>query len=60
MIINRRLNCIDAVSGIVTLNKRPSGAQVARELQFSHLLSVTIPVQPPNDEHIMLETCRGL
>ena len=27
-----RLNCIDTASGIVTLTKWPSGAQVEREL----------------------------
>ena len=52
MLIVRRLNCIDAASGIVTLSKWPSGAQVEKELQSSsfstcapdgHLLSVTIP-----------------
>ena len=31
MPIIRRLNCIDAASGIVTLSKWPSGAQVERE-----------------------------
>ena len=30
MLIIRRLNCIDAASGIVTLSKWPSGAQVER------------------------------
>jgi len=34
MLIIRRLNCIDAASGIVTLSKWPSGAQVERELRF--------------------------
>ena len=33
MLIIRRLNCIDAASGIVTLDKWPSGAQVERERQ---------------------------
>ena len=32
MLIIRRLNCIDAASGIVTLSKWPSGVQVEREL----------------------------
>ena len=32
MLIIRRLNCIDAASGIVTLGKWPFGAQVEREL----------------------------
>ena len=52
MLIIRSLNCFDAASGIVTLSKWPSGAQVERELQSSslstfepdgHLLRVTIP-----------------
>ena len=52
MLIIRRVNCIDAASGIVTLGKWPSGAQVERELRSSslstrapdgHLLRVTIP-----------------
>jgi len=30
MLIIRRLNCIDAASGIVTVSKWPSGAQVHR------------------------------
>ena len=50
MLIIRRLNCIDAASGIVILSKWPSGAQVERELRSlspcapdGHLLRVTIP-----------------
>jgi len=52
MLIIRRMNCIDAVFGIVNLSKWPSGAQVERELLCSslstcapdgHLLRVTIP-----------------
>ena len=31
MLIIRRLNCIDAASGIVALSKWPFGAQVERE-----------------------------
>ena len=39
MLIISRLNCVDAASGIVTLNQWPSGAQVERELsQPLHLL----------------------
>ena len=33
MLIIRRMNCFDAASGIVTLSKWPSGAQVERELE---------------------------
>ena len=61
MLIIRRLNCTDAASGIVTLSKWPSGEP------DGHLLVVTIPdaasirtIQPPDDEHIMFETCREL
>ena len=50
MLISRRLNCIDAASGIVTLSKWPFGAQVERELRSlstcapdGHLLRVTTP-----------------
>ena len=34
MLIITRLNCIDAASGIVTLGKWLSGAQIERELIF--------------------------
>jgi hypothetical protein len=50
MLIIRRLNCIDAASGIVTLSKWSSGAQVERERSSlstcapdDHLETVTIP-----------------
>ena len=50
MFIIMRLNCTDAASGIVTLSKWPSGAQVERELRSlstcdpdDHLLRVPIP-----------------
>ena len=42
MLIIRRLNCIDAASGIVTLSKWLSGAQVERELQSS-AVSTCVP-----------------
>jgi len=63
MLIIRRLNCIDAASDIITLSKLPSGAHLftARPLAESddtRYCSSTI--QPPDDEHIMLETCRGI
>ena len=64
MPIIRRLNCIDAASGIVTLSQWPSGTQVERE--FSLNLCTGRPlresedtrycvnkIQPPDDEHIM-------
>ena len=37
MLITRRMNCIDAPSGIVTLDKWPSGAQV-RSYRFADSL----------------------
>ena len=47
MLIVRRVNCIDAASGIVTLSKWLSGAQVERELSTcapdGHLLRISIP-----------------
>jgi len=36
MLITRRLNCIDAASGFVTLSQWPSGAQVEREVISCH------------------------
>ena len=71
MLIIRRLNCIDAAPGIITLSKWPFGAQVER-VQFALNLCTRQPltesddtrccintIQPPDDEHIMLGTCRG-
>ena len=71
MLIIRRSNCINTASGIVTLYKGPSGAQVERELLSTyapdgHLQRVTIPdaVLIQFDLLMMsttlLETCRGL
>jgi len=70
MLIIRRLNCTDAAPGIVTLSKWLSGAQVEGELSSLSNLCTGQPlgdntrccintIQPPNDEHIMLETRRG-
>ena len=70
MLMIRSLNCTDAASGIVTLSKLPSGAQVemfplnmciGRSLTESDDNRCCInTIHPPDDEHIMLETCRGL
>ena len=71
MLIIRRLNCIDAAPGIVTLSKWPSGAQVDREIPLNlctgrpftesdDTICCISTIQPPDDEHIMLETRRGL
>ena len=55
------LNCTDAASGIVTA---PNYILVI--LDNSLVFRVTIPdaasiqFKPPDDEHIMPETCRGL
>ena len=55
MLIIRRLNCIDAASGIIDLSKWPSGAQV----ESDDTRRCINTIQPPDDKHIMLETCRG-
>ena len=70
MLIIRRLKCIDAASGIVTLSKWPSGMQVEQEMLDLHTgwpltesddtRCCINTFQPPDDEHIMLETRRGL
>ena len=56
MLIIRRLKCIDAASGMVTLSQWPSGAQV----ESDHTRCCINTIQPPDDEHIMFETSRGL
>ena len=62
MLIIRRLNYIDAASGIVTLTKWLSGAQVHLGQPLTEIddtkCCINI-IQPPDDERIMLETCRG-
>ena len=71
MLIVRRLNCIDAASGIITISQWPSGAQVERELsQPVHRTAtyreddtrccINTTETPDDDEHVMLETCIGL
>ena len=71
MLIIRRLNCIDAASGIVTLSQWPSGAKVERDLSLNLCTGQPLTesddtrcsintIQPPDDEPIMLETCKGL
>ena len=68
------LNYIDAASGIITVSKWLSGAQVERELVGLYLnLCTRRPltesddtrccintIQYPDDEHIILVTCTGL
>jgi len=65
MFIITRLNYFDAATGTVTLSKWPSGAQV--RLYTGRLLTenddtscCNNTIQPPDDEHIVLEACRGL
>jgi len=55
MLIIRRLNCIDAASGIVSLSQWPSGEEVERQL--SQPLTETDDtrccintIHPPDDE----------
>jgi len=74
MLIIGRLNCIDTASGIVTVSKWPSVAQVERELWEFPLKLCTgraltesdgtrcciNKIQPPDDEHMTLEMYRGL
>ena len=58
---HREMNFIDASSGIVTLSKWPSGAQVERELRSlstcapdGHLLRVTIPDAASIQFHLLM------
>ena len=74
MLIIRRLNCTDAASGIVTLiigcpvhrleraaGQFPLNLCTGRPLTESDdTRCYTSTIQPPDDEHITLETCRGL
>ena len=65
MLIIRRLNCTDAASGIVTLGKWLSNAQVNLCIglpltESDDTRCCTSTIQPPADEYIILETCRGL
>jgi len=68
MLIIRRLNCIDAASGIVlSVSDRPvhslrenslrlcTGLSLIREDDTRCCIKI---IQPPDDEKIMLETCR--
>jgi len=59
MLIIRKLNCIDAATGIVTLSKWPSVAPDGHLLSDDTKCCINT-IQLPDDEHIMLETCRGL
>ena len=52
MLIIRRMNCIDAASGIVLSD---SGHPVHVPDDTRCCINT---IQPPDDEHVMLETCR--
>ena len=75
MLIIRRLNCIDAASGIVfsvsgrlVHNLRENWqSQLSLNLCTGQLLTESddircciYTIQPPDDEHVTLETCAGL
>ena len=69
ILIIRRWNCIDTASVNRPLSQWPSGAPVRCSSQPVHRTATDWEddtrccintVQPPDDEHIMLETCRGL
>ena len=51
MLIVRRLICTDSASGIVTLSKPITESDDTR--------CCINTIQPPDNEHIMLETCSG-
>ena len=59
MLIIRTLNCIDAASGIEL--QFPLNLCTGPPLTESDNIRCCInTIQPPDDEHIMLETCREL
>jgi hypothetical protein len=68
MLIIRRLKCIDAAFGIVTVSQWPSSEQVEFSLnpctgqpltESNDTRCCINTFQPPDDEHIMFETYRG-
>ena len=62
MLIIRKSNFINTASGIVTLFKWPSGAQVERELSQPVTISNAVLIQFDllMMSTTLLETCRGL
>ena len=54
----RRLNCIDAASGNVLLVAVLCTGRPLTESTIPDAASIQF--KTPDDEHIMLETCRGL
>ena len=63
MLIIRRMNGIDTASGIVTLSKWLSGLHLCTRQPLTESDDTRCcinTIHPPDDEHIMLETCREL
>jgi len=71
VLIIRRSELYYTASGIVTLCRWPSGAQVGREVlsepvhgtatyKYGDTRCCIIQFLPPDDEHIVLKTCRGM
>jgi len=59
MLIIRRMNCIDAASGIVlSVSGRPA-YRTATDWEDDTRYCVDT-IWPPDDEHVMLETFRGI
>jgi len=57
MLIIRRLNCTDAASGIVLSVSGHQEQRVVTDWEDDTRCCINT-IQPPDDEHIMLETCR--
>ena len=73
MLIIRRSNCINTSYGMISLCKWLLGMPVRRELQFppdrrtkqsltktNHTRWCINTIRSPDDEHLMLETCREM
>jgi hypothetical protein len=64
VLIIRRSNCINISSGMISLFKWLLGTPVKRELQSvtqtNHTRWWINKIRSPDDEHLMLETCREM
>jgi len=62
VLINRRSKLYYTASGIVTLCRWPSRAPVHGTATYrsDYTSCCIIQFRPPDDEHIVLETCRGI
>jgi len=58
MLIVRRLNCIDATSRIVHSVSGLPVHRTATDWEDDTRCCINT-IQPPDDEHVFLETCRG-